>query len=248
MTFLYPRLSRAHIDVEVDRLELALASDSPILPFPDGGHHPSAVFPAEGTPVSPARLRELRESVTTSLSTFGPRPRVGRERHFDAVVGEALAKWFEDEGRDQASHPDIWPYLTLVVLPDLAVQRFGPDARGRLARERFGLGRRNVFHRLYLRSWILGSLLSDPQLPLFEDELVGLVDRSLSSDHRLARFVAEQIQGLERSQGRREVVRRAFKALQFELRVTDATALDDDALRSMLSEIFHPAKNSRTPD
>lgn len=242
MSYLYPRLSRTDIVGEIARLEHFLSTSSPIIPFPDGGHHPGAMFPAEGTPIPAAKLRELHEAVSSSLSSPGSRRRSNRDRYFDVVVGDALSAWFEKEGRAQASHPDIWPYLALVVLPDLAVQRFGPDSQGRLSHGRFAAGRRNVFHRLYLRSWILGDLLSDPDLPLFEDELVGLVDRNLSSDHRLARFLAEQIRSLEGPKSRRQTVRDAFKALQFELRVTDVASLNDEALRTLLHEIFASAR------
>ncbi|MGV9193626.1 hypothetical protein ACQ143_04720 [Microbacterium sp. MC2] len=241
MSIVYPRLSRSDVASEIDRLERTMRSGGVAQAFPDGGHHPGAIFPAVGVPVAVARLRELHAIAFDSVRALDARRRADRDRLFDITVGNVLASWFEDDGRSQAAHPDIWPYITLVVLPDLAVQRFGPDASGKLPHDRFAAGRRNVFQRLYLRSWILGDLLSDPELPLFEDELVGLVDRNLSSDHRLARMVSEQIRNLDRTQNRREPVRNAFKTLQFELRVTDVSSLNDDALRSLLSSMFQPA-------
>lgn len=241
MSVLYPRLSRSDIASEIGRLERTLRSGGVAQPFPDGGHHAGAIFPSVGVPVPIARLRELHAITSHAVHGLDGRRRADRDRLFDVTVGNVLASWFEKDGRSQAAHPDIWPYITLVVLPDLAVQRFGPDAAGNLPYDRFAAGRRNVFQRLYLRSWILGDLLSDPELPLFEDELVGLVDRNLSSDHRLARMVSEQITNLDRGRNRREPVRNAFKTLQFELRVTDVSSLDDDALRSLLSGMFQPS-------
>lgn len=241
MSFLYPRLSRSDIASEISRLERTLMSGGVAQAFPDGGHHAGAIFPPVGVPVPINRLRELHAVAVDTVHALDVRRRADRDRLFDVTVGNVLASWFEEDGRSQAAHPDIWPYLTLVVLPDLAVQRFGPDATGKLPHDRFAGGRRNVFQRLYLRSWILGDLLSDPELPLFEDELVGLVDRNLSSDHRLARMVSEQIRNLDRAQNRREPVRNAFKTLQFELRVTDVSSLNDDDLRSLLSNMFQPS-------
>ncbi len=238
MNFIYPRLSRADADDEINRLEKRLVSGGKAIPFPDGGHHPRVLFPAVGVPVSISRLQELHDTVAQAFSPTADHKRADRDRLFDAAVGNALANWFDREGRSQAAHPDVWSYLTLVVLPDLAINRFGPGPRGELPRDRYASGRRNVFQRLYLRSWILGDLLSDPELPLFEDELVGLVDRNLSSDHRLARLMSEQITGLDRSKNRRNSVRNAFKLLQFELRVTDVSALDDVSLRSLLGAMF----------
>lgn len=240
MTFTYPRLSRTDVESEISRLERELAAGGTAVPFPDGGHHPGATFPATGIPVPAQRLRELHEWVADALPQAGNRKRGDRDRLFDIAVGGALAQWFESEGRAGASHPDVWPYLTLVVLPDLAVERFGPDANGHLPHDRYRSGRRNVFQRLYLRSSILGDLLSDPELPLFEDELVGLIDRNLSSDHRLARMVSQQIVELDRDANRRDTVRTGFKALQFELRVTDVAAMEDKALRALLEGLFQP--------
>lgn len=238
MSVLYPRLSRSDISSEIGRLERTLSAGGVAQAFPDGGHHAGAIFPPAGVPVPVARLRELHAITFDAVHELSVRRRADRDRLFDVTVGNLLASWFEQDGRGQAAHPDIWPYITLVVLPDIAVQRFGPDTTGKLPHDRFAAGRRNVFQRLYLRSWILGDLLSDPELPLFEDELVGLVDRNLSSDHRLARMVSEQITNLDRARNRREPVRNALKILQFELRVTDVSSLNDDALRSLLSGMF----------
>lgn len=243
MSYTYPRLGRADVESEIARIERAIATGGTAQPFPDGGHHPGAIFPATGTPVPAQRLRDLHEAVADTLPQETARKRGDRDRLFDIAVGGALAKWFDSEGRGGASHPDVWPYLTLVVLPDLAVERFGPDANGHLPHDRYRSGRRNVFQRLYLRSSILGELLSDPELPLFEDELVGLIDRNLSSDHRLARMVSAQIAALDRSTNRRDVVRTGFKALQFELRVTDVAAMEDEPLRELLGELFIPRRD-----
>jgi len=238
MSYLYPRLSRADVESEITRLERTIQSGGIARPLQDGGHHPAAAFPGDGIPVPASRLRALHDAIGNAVSLDSSRRRGDRDRAFDKAAGNALARWFEEEGRQQASHPDVWPYLTLVALPDLAVQRFGPDSRGKLPADRYRAGRRNVFQRLYLRSWILGDLLNDPDLPLYEDELVGLIDRNLSSDHRLARLMSEQIMALSRASNRRDAVRTAFKSLQFELRVTDLSAMGDEELRALLANMF----------
>lgn len=140
-------------------------------------------------------------------------------------------------GRRQ-SRPEVWPYLTLVVLPDLAVRRFGADRQGRLPRDRFRAGRRNVFYRAYLRAWILGDMLEDRELSLYEDELVGLVDRNLSADHRLARALSRQIAQLPQNGSRRVRAREGMKRIQFELRVTDVEALDERELEELAMTAF----------
>lgn len=238
MSYIYPRLPRTDVESEISRLERTIQSGGIARPFQDGAHHPAATFPGEGVPVPASRLRALHDAIGEAVAADTSLRRGDRDRAFDRATGNALAEWFEQEGRQQASHPDVWPYLTLVVLPDFAVQRFGPDSRGKLPADRYRAGRRNVFQRLYLRSWILGDLLNDPDLPIYEDELVGLIDRNLSSDHRLARLVSEQIMSLSRASSRRDIVRTAFKSLQFELRVTDLSAMESEDLRALLANLF----------
>ena len=83
--------------------------------------------------------------------------------------------------------------------------------------------------------------MDDPELPLYEDDLVGLVDRNLSADHRVAQFIAEQIRALSKSENRREQVRNGLKAIQYELRVTDLSSLDDASLGSATAQAFRSA-------
>src|SRR5699024_11769839 len=92
-------------------------------------------------------------------------------------------------------------------------------------------GRRNIFYRAYLRSWILGDLLSDPELPLYEDDLVGLVDRNLSADHRVARIIADEIRSLSGKENRREIVRNGIMAIKYELLVSELSSLDDSGIQ-----------------
>ena len=151
--------------------------------------------------------------------------------------GISLIEWFAED-QNQASNPEIWPYLTILVLPDLAVQRFGLKSNGTLPKERYLSGRRNVFYRTYLRASSLGTLLDDPDLPLFEDDLVGLMDRTMSADRRIARLVGETIQSIPRGDSRREAVRNGLKVLQYELRVTDLSSLNEADAKHAVSRAF----------
>ncbi|MBV0895967.1 hypothetical protein [Microbacterium sp. NC79] len=215
------------------------------MPFVDGKHHPKAIYPQmDGIPVSVPRLSELRERLQAAVIDAGKSRNA--DRKFDIVVGRVLNDWFADEGRAIASHPETWPYLTLVVLPDLAVRRF-PPANGKLSRARFLAGRRNVFYRVYLRSWILGPMLDDPEVSVYEDELVGLVDRSLSADHRLSQSVARNLSLLSLNNStRREIARRSFMDLQYELRVTDVASLDDSRMDVLVDAIFESNRKAVT--
>lgn len=239
MSKIYPQLTREDAVESLAQLEEQLKSGVQPRSLPDGTLHPKTSFNSfGGAPVTVSRLREMHRSLKQVLDAI---PSGGRDsdRRFDAASGRFLVDWFETEGRSQAANPEIWPYLTILVLPDLAVRRFGPDTSGKLPRERYLSGRRNIFYRAYLRSWILGDLLSDPDLPLYEDDLVGLVDRNLSADHRVARIIAEQIKSLAAgSENRRELVRGGLKAIQYELRVTDLSSLDDRGVQNAVAHAF----------
>lgn len=238
MSSIYPQLSRRDSVAVLSELEERLRRGEKPRPLPDGSlDRRTNFYGFSGQPVSAGRLRELHRSLSETLAEV---PQSGRnaDRRFDAATGRFLVDWFATEGRSQASNPEIWPYLTMLVLPDLAVRRFGPDSSGHLPRERYLSGRRNIFYRAYLRSWILGDLLEDPDLPLYEDDLVGLVDRNLSADHRVARLIAEQVGSLGGHPNRRELVRNGLKAIQFELKVTDLSSLGDDALINVVLSAF----------
>ncbi len=238
MSRIYPQLTREDSVAALAELEERLKQGEPPRSLPDGTLDSRTRFNSfGGAPVGVARLRELHSSLTQALSTVADRGR-DADRKFDAIAGSFLVDWFEADGRGQASNPEIWPYLTILVLPDLAVRRFGPDKSGKLPRDRYLSGRRNIFYRAYLRSWILGDLLDDPELPLYEDDLVGLVDRNLSADHRVAQFIAAQIRALSKNENRRDLVRNGLKAVQYELRVTDLSSLEDSALEHATARAF----------
>ena len=253
MSKIYPQLTRQDSVETLKQLEEQLKGGTPPRPLPDGTLDARTRFNGfGGTPVSTSRLREMHRSLKEVLDGV---PQEGRDadRKFDAAAGRFLVDWFEVEGRNQAANPEIWPYLTMLVLPDLALRRFGPDRSGRLPKDRFLSGRRNIFYRAYLRSWILGDLLSDPDLPLYEDDLVGLVDRNLSADHGVARLIAEEIRSLSKAEprrdaaeNRRDLVRNGLKAIQYELRVTDLSSLDDYEIREAVALAFRgPALHRR---
>lgn len=238
MSRIYPQLTRKDAVAVLTELEERLQRGEPPRPLPDGTLDPRTRFTSfGGAPVSVSRLRELHSSLTAALSHIPERGHQAN-RMFDTIAGDFLVDWFETDGRGQAANPEIWPYLTLLVLPDLAVRRFGPSPSGKLPRDRYLANRHNVFYRAYLRSWILGDLLEDPELPIYEDELVGLVDRQLSADHRVAQHIASQIRALDGGEERRPHVRNGLKAVQYELRVTDLSSLTDPELAAAMTKMF----------
>lgn len=238
MGVIYPRFSADDARRALVELENAVALGREAPHYTSGTHHPRAYFGIGGAgTVSVSELSKLRAEMRDQLATVSVGQR-NHDRKFDLLAGAGLAQWFDGDLRGQAANPGVWSYLTIAVLPDLAVRRFPLDKNGRLSPDRFLAGRRNVFYRAYLRAVVLGGLLNDPEVELFEDDLVGLIDRNLSADHRLARFVSEQIASTPKDLPRREIVRDGLKAVQFESRVTDLGSLSDVELRDMIADLF----------
>ncbi|WP_417555695.1 hypothetical protein [Microbacterium sp.] len=238
MGAIYPRFTVEDARRAFSDLENAAATGKPIQPYVSGAHHPRAHFGIGGTgKVSMSELSDLRDAMRVQLQGVSTALR-NHDRKFDLLAGAALAQWFDDDLRGQAANPGMWSYLTIAILPDFALRRFPLDKNGRLSSDRFLAGRRNVFYRAYLRSIVLGDLLNHPEVGLFEDDLVGLIDRNLSADHRLARMISTQIASTPSGLARREVVREGLKAVQFESRVTDLASLTDEELRAMIETLF----------
>lgn len=243
---IYPHLSAVDADQAFRSLDASVAAGDEIRSFPDGGLHPRTRYAGAGNQVGVMRMRDLRAVVLARTAPLVSGGRVADARRFDIEAGIALDGWFERDGRSQAARLEIWPYITLIALPDLAVARFSSGAGGGLKAERFLAGRRNVFYRAYLRARILGPLLQDPNVELYEDDLVGLMERNLSSDQRVARAIAENIAHLGVFAGnRRNVVREALKLVQYELKVTDLAVLSDCELKKRLDLMFRAAQAIR---
>ena len=85
-----------------------------------------------------------------------------------------------------------------------------------------------------MRALVLGDVIRDPDMELYEDELVGLIDRNLSMDHRLTRAIAREIANIPKDGDRRTRVRNGLKAIQYEMRVTDLNSLSERALQEII--------------
>lgn len=246
MGWLYPTFTTEIAAKELSNLENRLRrTDGEI--FTTQGviyRHPKAIFPSTGgVPVPGSRLEELRTFVVAGIHEIGDSSNLTKSRknrEIDRVLSRRLGEWFSQESdKTNSADPNLWSYLALMILPDVAINRFPPENNWSLSAERFLAGRRNIFYRSYLRYVVLGDgIMSDEDIDLYEDELVGLVDRNLSADHRLSQSIARKIASLDFSPNRREIVRNGFKNIQFELKVTDLTSLTDAQLADVIRYAF----------
>ena len=123
----------------------------------------------------------------------------------------------------EAASTEVWSWLTLVLMPDIALQRF-PDASS----SRMNGGPRNVFRKVWWRVEVLGDL-ADPALPgtLGEDELVGIFERtSLGRNRSVARAIFRRIAAFE-DRGRTEYSRALSRTVLRDLAHVSTALLDE---------------------
>lgn len=190
--------------------------------------------------VEPSRVTEVRRVVIEVARRHGyPRALASRSpqaRAFDQAVGSALYGAMDITPVD-AAQEGVWSFVSLVLLPDVALWRW-PNTRELDDYERL-IGRpRNVFRRLWWRAYILGPELSEE---LLEDEAVAIMERpTIGSDPRLARSIARHhLDACKREPGasRSEIMRQTAKRLRRLSPIVAFAALDDDQLDELVAEV-----------
>ena len=219
---------------------------------------PSAisVFSATGgTPVTPQELADLRKAVLTKAREHGfptsnRRDAVGSDAHVSVLLRERM-----DITASEASSDGVWEFLACILMPDIVIWRH-QDSAGRTSTDRFlaGSRRRNSFHRLWWRAYVLaGNLGAEEAMRLLafptEDDMVATLERpGLFGNLRLMRlYYAEFRKAVESGNlgvPREAVNRDVHKRL---LRVTAVRALEclpDSALQEELRGLIEQARTS----
>jgi hypothetical protein len=205
-----------------------------------GVAHIDEVFPATGgkrvtTPI----LHNLRDRVlaVACAEGFPHEPKQEAAARFDVAAAIELSALPITSG--EAARDDVWAFVTLVVLPDVACWRF-PDRNER----RLLGGVRNAFQRMWWRA----SVLRDPAqqdewhlLRLPEDALVGLMERpGISSNPCVAVEIARAIERLAKtvpSSDREDAWRDAYKRIRQRFPILNFDWLPPGELHSLLEAI-----------
>ncbi len=242
MTYVYPRLDTA---VALGLLAEYSPLTTPQLAARAGVDHPgSEWYPTARSRVSEEHLRGLQSLIRETAAGFGyPRLNVQRSpeyTRFDQQLALELFRRMEIVPAD-AAHEGVWSFLSLVLAPDVALWRF-PNRQQREDYERI-LGRpRNVFRRLWWRSYAFGADEVHPGALLLEDEAVGIMERpTLGGDPRIASALARthlRVVGRYPALPRTEVMRDAAKRVRRLASVLTLSALPDPQLESLLAEVF----------
>src|SRR3954463_12324526 len=169
MTLLLPRLEReAAQRAAIRGTALPLAEVSQLLPDRSASVTYSAVG---GSRMPEAELTALRVAIVHQAREHGFPNELNDPSQFDGRCARLLHERLAITPHE-ASHEEVWSYLTCCWLLDVAIWRFGADADER----RFiGNVNRNTFRRLWWRAEVLGEAV-DLEL-LGEDELVNIMER-----------------------------------------------------------------------
>lgn len=256
MYLLYPRLPLAAAKDLAQ--EYAVLSVGELCRLSSCAHQAVQYAPTGGNRVSEEQLLQLQQSVRTYAREYGyPDPADDdSSRAFDVKSGISL---YENMclHPSEASHIEMWAFMTCVLLPDVVRWRF-PGYETSI--ERFigsdrGL-RRNVFGRLWWRSFLLHqSDFEDPYMflrELVEDDLVQITERNSIAASRvlLGSFCSTFLQAVEECDTvpRRALIREASKRIRRLLSLISFDALDCYAVNAFLQNVFSATVASLSKD
>jgi len=240
MKYVYPRLPLPQAVSMLQERSPLTAEE--LLSRSDTQHPQIEWYQTAAKRVPHEHLRELQAGIREIAGEFGypdlPNRRSTQYIGFDqAVTAEIIAAM--DIVPADAAHEGVWSFLSLVLLPDVALWRF-PNPSGRGDYERIVGRPRNVFRRLWWRAFALGPETSSR---LYEDKAVGIMERSsLGGNPRIARTLAKEhlarVLAEKPKLPRTELMRQVTKRLRRLSVIVTLGVLDEDALRDLVGQLF----------
>lgn len=232
---LYPRFSAADAQKVLEDVRTDVEAGRPPRTISPLGEHPLRQSGSVGGhPATDEQIQALDRAVRDAVPPGSAAADRNWGATFDREVSRALYEHLGDF-LGATAQSGVWSFLSLVVFPDLVLERF--PARKGLSAERFLEGRRNTFSRLHQRRAIFGDLMDREDVHILEDDFVGLVDRDISSDHRLAAALIRRAVRPPAGVDRRAFARELYKEALFEVKGTELRALDDETLESVVADL-----------
>jgi hypothetical protein len=193
--------------------------------------------PTGGLPITDTLLNELRTAIVKAAQNVGfPGSRPTSFLRFELEVAQVLAAWpplwnAQGSPSGEALRNDCWTFITMVLVPDVALWRWpakgGEDGPGsRSWKGRMVGGSRNAFQRIFRRVMCLDRGADHPDRwglirELQEDDFSAILERpGLSSNREVAVCLGEEYLAMKQrlsqlSAGdRQEVYRQATKAIR----------------------------------
>jgi hypothetical protein len=157
---------------------------------------------------------------------------------FDQLFVRNCQILFQDFESIDTFQSEVWSYITIRVLPDLALWRWPDNAPERY----FGNPERNAFQRLWHRSFILGPELGSE---LQEDEAINIFERmeALGSNKNVAvplarRIVKYRLNRLKDEPGSSEVTSQVVVRLRRAMAVTNIVSLSEREIEKLIEDQF----------
>lgn len=207
-------------------------------------HHQEYFYETYSERVSHSQLRELRQELIAAAEAqgFPHTVFVNGHRKFDQLAANILGQK-TDLIPAEAATQEVWNFLTLVLLPDLAAWRFKNESMNHSYPRWMG-GHRNTFARLWWRDATMGSALSSF---LGEDEAVGIMERTnLSSNPAIARSIVRAFQkevNKRPTVARSEILRSCMVYIRMRFTLVDLDSFDEDQLDERISQWFGEGAN-----
>jgi len=200
--------------------------------------------PFTDTSVSNERLLEARIAFFNALGSItGSTEDISVSfSEFDRIFTRIASEIFHDMSPIDGFNRDVWSYITMRVLPDLALWRWNVNKTD----ERFlGGSERSCFQRLWLRSYVLGGNLASQ---LQEDEAVNIFERpeALGGNRRLSLAIANYIVSnrgvVDSNSGEKiistEIVKQTAKRLRRAMSVEVVQTMTDAELEKHVARTF----------
>jgi len=168
---------------------------------------------------------------------------------FDKIFTKISQEIFHDMSPIDGFSRDVWSYITMRVLPDLALWRWKVNKTD----ERFiGGSERSCFQRLWLRSYVLGGNLASQ---LQEDEAVNIFERpeALGGNKRLSlaivNFIVVNRGVIDSNSGEKiistEIVKQTAKRLRRAMSVQVVQTMVDSELEKHVAHTFGETLKNR---
>jgi len=196
-----------------------------------------------GVRVSEVQLLELRSRIVGAAENSGF-PGLRRQKEIADFDVECAKILYNESGVPmvEAMRADVWSFLSLVLLPDIASWRY-PG----LPFERINGGVRDVFRRLWQRGFHIAAVAGfdtrwDLLSELSEDAFVQILERpGLAADRRLSRLISEvwvEIAGVVGKKRMENLHRDAVRNIRAIYPLICFETLDDESLRKLVEEEF----------
>ena len=249
--------------------QLALSPSTELDPG-DELRYPQAITqPTGGLPISGTLLKELRAAIVSAARNHGfPESRPTSFLRFELEVVEVLAAWsplWNAEGAPsgEALRNECWSFITMVVLPDVALWRWpangGEDGSGsRSWKGRMLGGPRNAFQRIFRRVMCLDRGTEHPDRwglirELQEDDFSAILERpGLSSNRKIAVCLGEEYLAMKQrlnrlSAGdRQDVYRQATKTIRAYSVVQPLDLMSDENMMAVIQAAFRRHEGEMT--